>query len=67
MILIVFAGSAIADDKVYVPKNNEELYRTWIKKDCKGPQPLPKRIYYFVEISYSFPYPKSTKPDWEGT
>jgi len=67
MILIVFAGSAIAGDKVYEPTKNEVLYGTWINKDYKGPQPLPKRIYYPVGIFELLPDKTSTKPDWQGT
>ncbi len=67
MIIIVFAGSTNAEDKVYVPKKNEELYGTWINTDYKGPQPLPKRIFYPIGIFELLPDKTSTKPDWQGT
>jgi hypothetical protein len=34
--IVVFLGNAVAEEKAYVPKDNEELYGTWVNPDCKG-------------------------------
>ena len=43
--LMVFFGNALAGEKAYVPKDNEELYGTWVNMDYKTGDPSQKLTY----------------------
>ena len=33
LVLVAFSGNALAEEKAYVPKQDEELYGTWVNPD----------------------------------
>ena len=36
LTVVAFSGNAVAEEKAYVPKQNEELFGTWVNPDYKG-------------------------------
>ena len=56
--LMVFFWNALAGEKAYVPKDNEELYGTWVNMDYKTADPPQKLTYKSDGTMYSSIYPR---------
>jgi hypothetical protein len=63
--LMVFFGNAFAGDKAYVPKDNEELYGTWVNMDYKTGVPPQKLTYNSDGIIGSSIYAESRMLMWD--
>ena len=63
--LMVFFGNALAGEKAYVPKDNEELYGTWVNMDYKTADPSQKLTYKSDGTIYSSIYAESRMLLWK--
>jgi hypothetical protein len=63
--LMVFFGNALAGEKAYVPKDNEELYGTWVNMDYKTADPPQKLTYKSDGTIYSSIYAESRMLLWK--
>jgi len=63
--LMAFFGNALAEEKAYVPKDNEELYGTWVNMDYKTADPPQKLTYKSDGTIYSSIYAESRMLLWK--
>ena len=65
--IVAFLGNAVAEEKAYVPKQNEELFGTWVNPDYGASRTRVKKIVIhpdgrfelFSQLRFKEPY--STK------
>jgi hypothetical protein len=62
---MVFFGNALAGENAYVPKDNEELYGTWVNMDYKTADPPQKLTYKSDGTIYSSIYAESITLYWK--
>lgn len=68
---LAFTGNVFAEENVYVPKDNEEIYGTWVNKEYDSEQSnVSRHARWDIKSDGTWAsYAKSdnAKPTWSGT